>query len=74
MKKKSNYKVTNVAEKPTSKALTPMKSIRAKCLDCCCWQVKEVRECTVQDCALFPYRMGRRPDPSETFLPPKKSS
>jgi hypothetical protein len=54
--------------------LTPLKAIRAKCLDCCCWQPKEVRECTVLDCALYPYRLGRRPDPSETFLPPKKAS
>ncbi len=41
--------------------LTPMKAIRAKCLDCSCGQVKEVRECPVTTCALWPYRMGRRP-------------
>ena len=43
------------------KRLTPVKAIRAKCLDCCCEQVSEVRECTIKDCALFPYRMGKRP-------------
>ena len=41
---------------------TPIKSIRKKCLDCCCGQLKEVRNCTVIDCALYPYRFGRRPD------------
>ncbi len=41
--------------------LTPMKAIRAKCLDCSCGQVKEIRECPVKNCALWPYRMGRRP-------------
>ena len=40
---------------------TPIKAIRAKCIDCCCGSYKEVRLCTVIDCALYPYRMGRRP-------------
>jgi hypothetical protein len=40
---------------------TPMKAIRAKCLDCTCDQVLEIRQCTITDCALWPYRMGRRP-------------
>ncbi len=41
--------------------MTPMKAIRAKCLDCCCGQFKEVRLCTCENCPLYPYRMGRRP-------------
>ena len=41
--------------------LTPMKAIRAKCLDCCCWNPNEVRLCTVKDCALYPYRDGHNP-------------
>lgn len=41
--------------------MTPMKAIRAKCLDCCCGQVQEVRLCPCADCPLYPYRMGRRP-------------
>ena len=43
------------------KVLTPIKAIRAKCLDCCCGQLVEVRECTITTCALHPYRMGHRP-------------
>ena len=43
---------------------TPVQSIRAKCLECTCNQLKEIRECTVINCALYPYRMGRRPDKS----------
>ena len=42
--------------------LTPIKSIRKKCLDCCCNQYDEIRNCTVINCALYPYRMGCRPD------------
>jgi hypothetical protein len=41
---------------------TPIKSIRKKCLDCCCGQVKEVRLCPVVSCACYPYRFGHRPD------------
>ena len=43
---------------------TPIKAIRKKCLDCTCGQVLEIRKCTVISCALYPYRMGRRPDAS----------
>jgi hypothetical protein len=41
---------------------TPLKAIRKKCLDCSCWQHKEVRKCTVIDCPIYPYRLGRRPN------------
>lgn len=41
--------------------LTPLKAIRAKCLDCMCGNAAEVRRCPCEDCSLFPYRMGHRP-------------
>lgn len=41
--------------------MTPMKAIRAKCLDCCVYQIAEVRLCTAKNCPLWPYRMGHRP-------------
>ena len=40
---------------------TPLKSIREKCIDCSGGSHKEVRLCPVIKCALYPYRMGRRP-------------
>lgn len=40
---------------------TPIKAIRAKCLDCCCDQFLEVKLCTNYDCPLYEYRMGHRP-------------
>ena len=46
--------------------LTPIKAIRAKCLDCCCGHPSEVRECMAKNCALYPYRMGKRPKISAT--------
>lgn len=42
--------------------LSPLKSIRVKCLDCCCGQAIEVRYCPSVACALYPYRMGHNPN------------
>lgn len=42
--------------------LTPIKAIRAKCLDCTCWSTTEVEQCTAKDCPLWGYRLGHRPD------------
>ena len=44
-----------------TKVLTPIKAIRAKCLECSCGQAVEVRLCVLHDCPLYPYRMGHRP-------------
>lgn len=41
--------------------LTPIKAIRAKCMDCTCHQLKEIRLCPVTACPIWPYRMGHRP-------------
>lgn len=46
--------------------LTPIKAIRAKCLDCACGQFSEVRECPVTGCPLWEYRMGHRPKKDES--------
>lgn len=42
--------------------LTPIKAIRAKCLDCSGSQPSEVRKCESFGCSLFPYRMGKNPN------------
>lgn len=36
-----------------------LKEIRKKCLDCCCDQENEVRECPCQECPLWKFRMGK---------------
>jgi hypothetical protein len=43
------------------KVLRPLRAIRAKCLECSGGSVPEVRLCGMQDCPLWPYRMGRNP-------------
>lgn len=45
--------------------LTPVKAIRAKCLDCSNGSRSEVRYCPMTECALYPYRMGHRPHKNE---------
>ena len=37
----------------------PLKVIRAKCLDCSNGDPKEVKQCPVRTCPLWPLRMGR---------------
>lgn len=45
----------------TEPILRPLKAIRAKCLDCCCGQVSEVRQCVAKTCPLWALRTGHRP-------------
>ena len=42
-------------------ANTPLKAIRLKCLDCCCGSSNEVKLCSIEHCALYPYRFGKNP-------------
>lgn len=44
-----------------SPPVSPIKSIRHYCLWCCLGSSLEVRECTVEKCALHPYRFGKNP-------------
>ncbi len=41
---------------------TPLKSIRFKCLECCCDSPYEVKLCTATNCPLYPYRFGKNPN------------
>jgi hypothetical protein len=43
------------------KILSPLKAIRAKCLDCSCGNPNEVRLCPIEKCPLYIYRSGHRP-------------
>lgn len=40
---------------------SPIKAIRAKCLECSCGNQNEVRLCPVDKCALYPFRFGKNP-------------
>lgn len=38
-----------------------MTAIKNKCLDCCCGQTSEIKECTIVKCPLHPFRLGKDP-------------
>ena len=40
---------------------SPLKAIRAKCLDCCCDSANEVKLCTAAKCPLHEFRFGKNP-------------
>ena len=42
--------------------MTPLKASRAKCLDCMCGQVNEVKQCPCTGCSLYPFREGHNPN------------
>ena len=44
------------------KIKTPIKAIRQNCLNCSGGSYKEVKQCVIHNCPLYPYRMGRRPN------------
>lgn len=52
----------------TTDITSPMKAIRAKCLDCCCDQREEVKLCPATTCPLYPFRLGKNPNRKARIL------
>lgn len=50
---------TDTSGKRPSK--NPLRAIRRKCLDCSGGSTLEVKECVMNQCALWPFRFGRNP-------------
>ena len=42
--------------------MTPIKAIRANCLDWSGFSSKEVKLCPIKDCSLYPFRLGKNPN------------
>ena len=40
---------------------SPLWCIRQHCLECCCGSAYEVKNCTIHDCNLYPFRLGNNP-------------
>ena len=40
------------------KPMSPLRALRARCIDCCAAQPSEVRLCTAVACPSWPFRMG----------------
>lgn len=45
----------------TADRLTPLKAVRATCLDCSAGSALEAKLCVVTTCPLWVYRLGKRP-------------
>lgn len=41
--------------------MSPLQALRARCLDCCGYQEREVALCPAVDCPSWPFRMGTDP-------------
>jgi len=52
----------HIGKNAIKKNLTPLKAIRAKCLDCAAEQPSEARNCMIYECSLFSYRFGKNPN------------
>lgn len=44
------------------KTLTPVKAIRAKCIECSGGNRSEADRCQIKDCPLYAYRHGKNPN------------
>lgn len=53
--------VENYAFADSDKITSPLKAIRAKCLDCSNQSPYEVNLCPVERCPLYPFRLGKNP-------------
>ena len=51
----------------TAGELTPLKAVRAKCIDCSGGSIHEVKKCAIPECPLYPFRLGKSP-----FRKPRK--
>ncbi len=54
-------------------ALTPVRSIRKYCVECSGGSVYEVARCEMDDCPLYPYRMGKNPNRKHGGPAPKSA-
>lgn len=44
-----------------TREITPVKAIRAFCLECVGFIFSDVKDCTHKVCPIYPYRLGRDP-------------
>jgi len=68
---KVSYLQGSKTKTTTAASLTPMRALRAKCLDCSGGSAMEVKYCVISECPLWVYRFGRRPENVEAkYLDP----
>jgi hypothetical protein len=40
---------------------SPIKAIKAKCMDCCCMSRSAVEQCGATECPLYEFKLGKNP-------------
>lgn len=63
---KSGKEYLAVIKRYEDRVKNPLTAIRARCIQCCCGQPKEVLLCPSVTCALHPFRMGTNPNNKRT--------
>lgn len=53
---------------------SPIKAIRAKCLDCSGGQKQEIKYCPIEQCPLFAFRFGKNPYLKRTYTEEEKAA
>lgn len=65
--RKMNNQIMGIIMKKQKKRLTPIRAIRFYCKEMCCVSdLQSWKYCSCSNCALFPYRMGKRPKETAT--------
>ena len=54
--------------------MTPIKAIRAKCMNCVCDQANEIKLCPITDCPLYPFRFGKNPNKKANLTDEQRSA
>ncbi|MBU1085001.1 hypothetical protein KKB06_01490 [Patescibacteria group bacterium] len=54
---KFNKKI--LAEIGKNKRISPLRAIRANCLQCCGYSIKDVKNCTATKCLFYKFRFGQ---------------
>ena len=52
--------------------ISPLRAIRAFCMECSNYSVYEVRHCPIEDCALYAFRFGRNPNRKLNLSPEQR--
>ncbi len=61
MRKEYKEKILCICKENDINRISPSKAIRKKCLDCCAGDTREVLECEVIKCPIWPFRFGGNP-------------
>ena len=48
-------------DREVSENTNVLRAIKLKCLDCSTYNINEIKECPVNKCPLYPFRLGKNP-------------